>query len=182
MVPNFPHRASPSTSRLFTCTACGDSFNQKVRFLYHLLDAHATRTYDTHTILPCDKCCSAFLRNTDRSKHDACVHQKLRPYHCNAPNCSSSFFFAKDLTKHRSTVHLRHKPFPCAICKKAFGKREHMTSHVKRVHQKLRPYKCEVCDIRLASKYNLQGHLKTAAHAAAEAVASRKAELERQCL
>lgn len=179
LVANFSQRGS-SASRLLTCATCGDTFNQKVRFLYHLLKAHGTRTYETHTILPCDKCSSAFLRNTDRSKHDACVHQKLRPYHCNAPNCTSSFFFAKDLSKHRSTVHLRHKPFPCSICNKAFGKREHMTSHVKRVHQKLRPFKCEVCDIRLASKYNLQGHLKTAAHAAAEAVANQKAEEQRQ--
>lgn len=167
--------ASSSTGRTHLCTSCGETFSLKVRFLHHLLTVHNQQQFDTRTILPCAKCNSAFLRNTDRSKHDLCVHQKLRPFRCDSPNCSSSFFFAKDLSKHRSTVHLRHKPFLCSICPKAFGKREHMTSHIKRVHQKLRPFKCDVCDIRLASKYNLQGHLKTAAHAAAETLAKRDA-------
>lgn len=163
------------TSRSHNCPTCGESFSVKVRFLHHLFTVHQVRNYEARPILPCARpdCDSAFLRNTDRSKHDMCVHQKLRPHKCDVPNCTSSFFFSKDLIKHKDTVHLRHKPFNCRICFKAFGKREHMTSHVRRVHQKLRPFKCEVCDIRLASKYNLQGHLKTAAHAAAETLARR---------
>lgn len=160
-------------ARTHVCGMCKRVFNQKVKYLFHLLDAHEVDVFEGHAILPCKKCNSAFLRNTDRSKHDACVHQKLRPFVCKQKGCKSSFFFAKDLSKHESTVHLRHRPFGCTICGKKFGKREHMTSHVKRVHEKLRPYKCDVCDIRLASKYNLQGHLKTAAHAAAEAVQRR---------
>lgn len=176
-----PHNGRPRStattgSRHHVCAKCGESFSLKVRYLHHLYAVHAIRTHETRNILPCSKCNSAFLRNTDRSKHDACVHQRLRPFRCTANNCSSSFFFAKDLSKHRSTVHLRHKPFSCHLCKKAFGKREHMTSHVKRVHEKLRPFRCDVCDISLASKYNLQGHLKTAAHAAAETLTRRGEE------
>lgn len=172
------HRMITTTqvaSRSHTCPTCGENFSVKVRFLHHLFTVHQVRNYEARPILPCTRqdCDSAFLRNTDRSKHDMCVHQKLRPHKCDVTNCTSSFFFSKDLIKHKDTVHLRHKPFNCVICFKAFGKREHMTSHVRRVHQKLRPFKCEVCDIRLASKYNLQGHLKTAAHAAAETLARR---------
>lgn len=167
---------SAPTSRMHICPHCSTPFSLKVRFLHHLLTEHKVTTYDSRTILPCSKCCSAFLRNTDRSKHDLCVHERLRPFRCEANGCNSAFFFEKDLVKHRSTVHLRHKPFRCSICPKAFGKREHMTSHVKRVHHKLRPFRCDVCDIRLASKYNLQGHLKTAAHAAAESLRRRALE------
>lgn len=162
-----------NTSRCHLCERCGKSFSLKVRFLHHLLMEHNVQVFDSRTILPCHKCPSAFLRNTDRSKHDLCVHERLRPFRCSTAECNSAFFFEKDLVKHQSTVHLRHKPFRCSICPKAFGKREHMTSHVKRVHHKLRPFRCEVCDIRLASKYNLQGHLKTAAHAAAESLRRR---------
>lgn len=162
--------SSQCSSRMHVCSHCKTPFSLKVRFLHHLLTQHQIKRYDSRTILPCSKCASAFLRNTDRSKHDLCVHQRLRPFRCDVTGCESAFFFEKDLVKHRLTVHLRHKPFRCSICPKAFGKREHMTSHVKRVHHKLRPFRCDVCDIRLASKYNLQGHLKTAAHAAAESL------------
>lgn len=170
IINSSPNTEMGNSCRTHVCPHCTKPFTQKVRFLYHLLAEHGVKDYESRNILPCSNCSAAFLRNTDRSKHDLCVHQRLRPYKCAVENCNSAFFFEKDLTKHRSTVHLRHKPFRCSICPKAFGKREHMTSHVKRVHHKLRPFRCDVCDIRLASKYNLQGHLKTAAHAAAESL------------
>ena len=163
----------PASRRSQTCKECNQTFPLKVRYLHHLVTAHGITHYESKQILLCPRCPSAFLRNTDRSKHNSCVHEKVRPFSCTEPNCTSSFFFQKDLIKHKNTVHLRHKPYVCQLCDKAFGKREHMTSHVKRVHQKLRPFKCTICDIRLASKYNLQGHLKTAAHAAAERLANK---------
>lgn len=151
------------------CSRCASCFTQKVRFLHHLRAQHGVREYENREILPCPTCPAAFLRNTDRVKHVACVHEKSRPHACKVAGCGSAFFFAKDLAKHNSTVHLRHRPYACKTCDKHFGKREHMTSHVKRVHEQLRPFKCDVCGIKLASKYNLQGHLKTNSHAQAMA-------------
>eukprot|EP00178_Gracilaria_changii_P021270 TRINITY_DN63283_c0_g1_i1.p1 TRINITY_DN63283_c0_g1~~TRINITY_DN63283_c0_g1_i1.p1 ORF type:complete len:245 (+),score=33.20 TRINITY_DN63283_c0_g1_i1:787-1521(+) len=155
---------SPANSRIRVCEKCGVVFSRKVKFLHHLYVEHSIRQHEGRNIIPCSECPSAFLRNTDRSKHVQCVHSRLRPFPCPREECSSSFFFAKDLNKHINTVHLRQKPYRCEQCGRSFGKREHMTSHVKRVHQRLRPFKCEVCNILLASKYNLEGHFNTVSH------------------
>lgn len=161
--PQFSH----VVQGLHECPQCGQCFSQKVRFLHHRYAVHGVRTHSGRAILPCDKCNSAFLRKTDRTKHTACVHERRRPFKCREGTCTSAFFFSKDLLKHHSTVHERCKPFACTLCDSKFGKREHMTSHIRRVHEKRKPFGCDICNIRLASKYNLQGHLRTASHASA---------------
>ena len=146
------------------CPECSSGFAQKLRLLHHLHKVHGVAEYGNKKIIACDRCDSAFLRNTDLKKHLACVHEKRRPHACTYKDCQSRFFFAKDLKKHISTVHERNKPYACPKCGQKFGKREHMTSHVRRVHEKLKPFRCRVCKVPLASKYNLQGHLKTYSH------------------
>lgn len=111
----------------------------------------------------CSQCGKVLYDRHCLRRHEAAVHQGLRPHPC--PHCSRGFAGRTDLAAHISSVHQRNKSFVCEVCgtalsslkalqvhslihagpdtkqqacplcTKTFRHRNTLTKHVARVHQ-----------------------------------------------
>eukprot|EP01108_Squamamoeba_japonica_P004006 TRINITY_DN31_c0_g1_i1.p2 TRINITY_DN31_c0_g1~~TRINITY_DN31_c0_g1_i1.p2 ORF type:complete len:315 (-),score=79.87 TRINITY_DN31_c0_g1_i1:55-999(-) len=83
---------------------------------------------------PCSMCNKTFTRQTNRRRHELCVHADERRFDC--ASCDRAFKRKRDLVGHVNAVHKKFLPFKCQIeeCGRTFARREQLRQHQRRSH------------------------------------------------
>lgn len=97
---------------------------------------------------PCDRCGTAFKKNSNLVKHIKLVHLGERNFPCTEEGCGRLFGQKSNLNSHIKAVHLGEKPFICSEpdCGRRFSQKSGLKAHIKTVHNGERPYVCEDCE------------------------------------
>ncbi|XP_075703692.1 uncharacterized protein LOC142689481 [Rhinoderma darwinii] len=109
--------------RVFPCSVCGKSFNQKHTLINHLRIHSGERPY------ACPVCGKSFIQKQHLTKHVR-LHTGERPYSCQ--ECGRSFSLKHNLTTHQR-IHTGERPYACSQCGKSFNRRGILRSH-ERIH------------------------------------------------
>ncbi|XP_056409130.1 zinc finger protein 850-like [Hyla sarda] len=118
-----PKHVNGGQGRVFPCSVCGKSFNQKHTLINHLRIHSGERPY------PCPVCGKSFIQKQHLTKHVR-LHTGERPYSCQ--ECGRSFSLKHNLTTHQR-IHTGERPYPCNHCGKRFNRRGILLSH-ERIH------------------------------------------------
>ncbi|XP_040287696.1 zinc finger protein 260-like [Bufo bufo] len=117
------HVHNGSQGRVFPCSVCGKSFNQKHTLINHLRIHSGERPYS------CSVCGKSFIQKQHLTKHVR-LHTGERPYSCQ--ECGRSFSLKHNLTTHQR-IHTGERPYACKQCGKRFNRRGILRSH-ERIH------------------------------------------------
>ncbi|KAM3918070.1 uncharacterized protein RB166_013020 [Leptodactylus fuscus] len=154
------------TSNVYTCSECGDCFEERSVFLVHKATHTEERnsarslTPSRHLGVQTGEHASSRLRHR---KHVAYTSDKImakrtqtepKAYTCK--ECGKSFTQNASLIVHRRT-HTGERPHTCKICLKSFISGSYLVMH-QRVHTGERPYVCNDCGKRFISSSNLIIH------------------------
>lgn len=110
--------------------------------------------------LVCEACGKSFKKPIDLRRHSDAVHQKKRPYKCNAAECNKSFSLKCTLNRHEATHAEDRKLVACNLCSKQLSSKSSLSLH-QRIHGNLKPHKCQECSSTFRTSGNLKSHLKT---------------------
>ncbi|XP_075699570.1 uncharacterized protein LOC142664385 [Rhinoderma darwinii] len=160
---------SDLTSNLYTCSECGDCFEERSVFLVHKATHNEERnsikhdrslTPTRHHRVQTGEHAGSRLRHR---KHVTYTSDKIiakrtltepKSYICK--ECGKSFTQNASLIVHRRT-HTGERPHTCKICSKSFISGSYLVMH-QRVHTGERPYVCNDCGKRFISSSNLIIH------------------------
>lgn len=99
------------------------------------------------TVPECRQCGFHFDSFDVLSEHNEAVHSVFT-----CPHCHKTFTSRSNLERH-ARLHTGFKPYICAICQKAFSRKDHLSNHSAK-----HAYKCGNCNKRYADKPNLATH------------------------
>lgn len=99
------------------------------------------------TVPECRQCGFTFDNFEVLSEHNEAVHSVFTCQHCH-----KTFTSRSNLERH-ARLHTGFKPYVCAICQKAFSRKDHLSNHSAK-----HAYKCGHCNKRYADKTNLATH------------------------
>ncbi|XP_011180274.1 uncharacterized protein LOC105210820 [Zeugodacus cucurbitae] len=85
-------------------------------------------------------------------KHKHRSTDAMRDYAC--PLCAKVFASANRLSQHRIT-HSDQRRHQCALCERAYKRRNGLMQHVRAFHLKLKPHQCVVCQRAYALKSDM---------------------------
>lgn len=123
------------TTRLYSCSECGQSFGMLVELQIH--KSH-------HVIKPppvaCDLCGKG-LAPTPALTRPRRTHVRPKTRRC--PSCEKDFVPPSGLEQHKRS-HTCELPHSCTTCPKAFISSSHLALHL-RSHSAERKFKCNVC-------------------------------------
>ena len=106
-----------------------------------------TPTMPVPTTPECKACGFTFENFDVLSEHNEAVHSVFT---CNS--CYKTFTSRSNLERH-SRLHTGFKPYVCAICQKAFSRKDHLSNHAAK-----HAFKCATCNKRFADKKTLATH------------------------
>lgn len=167
-------------NRPYPCVVCPKKFRTKSDYAIHKLYVH---DLEGRKLFGCGSCGLSFMTQTQRERHEKCVHLRQNATTCKI--CHKSFSSKTYLKYHQKAVHQKLKELPCAICKVsfkwAFQLMDHANSahnpceakakvvcescdnglvaHMKNGHLKLKPFTCKVCQKSFSYKLDLIGHM-----------------------
>lgn len=75
----------------------------------------------------CPECGKVLYDSYCLRRHEAAVHQKLRPFPCHT--CAKSFFSRRDLAAHVGAVHQPEKNWVCEVCGAALSSLKALQAH-----------------------------------------------------
>ncbi|KAF2360129.1 Zinc finger C2H2-type [Trinorchestia longiramus] len=84
--------------------------------------------------------------NPDQAQTFECTH-------CQAKLANSNL-----LRRHVEDLHKQMRKHVCALCSKAFKRKEHLERHV-RIHTGCKPFECSICLTKFTQKEHLKGHI-----------------------
>ncbi|XP_056401299.1 zinc finger protein 250-like [Hyla sarda] len=155
------------TPKVYTCSECGDCFEERTAFLVHKAVHAEERNSSKHDRTPTrhhgvheGEHAGSRLRHR---KHVTYNPDKImakrtqtepKAYICK--ECGKSFTQNASLIVHRRT-HTGERPHTCKVCLKSFISGSYLVMH-QRVHTGERPYVCNDCGKRFISSSNLIIH------------------------
>ncbi|XP_066464770.1 zinc finger protein 329-like isoform X2 [Eleutherodactylus coqui] len=160
---------SDATSNVYTCSECGDCFEERTVFFVHKAAHTEERNSITHDRSMSTTRLHGVQTGEDSSsrlrhrKHvtytlDKAMAKRIPPepkaYICK--ECGKSFTQNASLIVHRRT-HTGERPHTCQVCLKSFISGSYLVMH-QRVHTGERPYVCNDCGKRFISSSNLIIH------------------------
>ena len=95
----------------------------------------------------CRQCGFSFESFEVLSEHNEAVHSVFTCQHCH-----KTFTSRSNLERH-ARLHTGFKPYVCAICQKAFSRKDHLSNHSAK-----HAYKCGNCNKRYTDKASLASH------------------------
>lgn len=138
--------------KVFQCTFCNKSFNQKNTFQNHLR-SHGKEGEDPYQ---CNFCGKSFAVPARLTRHYR-THTGEKPYQCEY--CKKSFSVKENLSVHRR-IHTKERPYKCDICERAFEHSGKLHRHM-RIHTGERPHKCGICSKTFIQSGQLVIHMRT---------------------
>lgn len=138
--------------KLFQCTFCSKSFDQKNTFQNHLR-THGKEGEDPYQ---CNFCGKSFAVPARLTRHYR-THTGEKPYQCEY--CKKSFSVKENLSVHRR-IHTKERPYKCDICERAFEHSGKLHRHM-RIHTGERPHKCAICSKTFIQSGQLVIHMRT---------------------
>ncbi|XP_046407888.1 zinc finger protein 585B-like [Ischnura elegans] len=158
-------RVRSEERRSFRCSDCGEEFNNKQKYTYHVSTAHSEKRY------LCEICGQVFVSKRGFSKH-AVIHSGLRPYMCNL--CGKTYMRSDHLKGHlrshskdtrgkdtrgKDIPNTLDRPFTCTECGRGFTRKDGLRAHTKAVHLGVKNLKCGYCGKAFNQKSTLDGHV-----------------------
>uniref|UniRef100_A0A096LV76 Histone-lysine N-methyltransferase PRDM9-like n=1 Tax=Poecilia formosa TaxID=48698 RepID=A0A096LV76_POEFO len=107
--------------------------------------------------LDCSVCGKSFTNEAHLKKHEAAVHEKLRPYVCSV--CLKCFGQYNDLARHLQSHH-NSKLLNCGQCSAAFWKSSLLRRHTQMAHGRAKSFRCNSCDKAFSTSAKLRQHQK----------------------
>ncbi|XP_069511462.1 zinc finger protein interacting with ribonucleoprotein K-like isoform X2 [Ambystoma mexicanum] len=107
--------------RLYPCTECERSYDQKVELIRHFRTHTGARPY------ACTECKKSFFKKGDFTRHRR-THTGEKPYLCT--DCHKSFNRKGNLDQHKILIHSGVRPFKCNECDKSFSRQCHLNKHM----------------------------------------------------
>lgn len=147
-------------NRPYPCVVCPKKFRTKSNYANHKLYVH---DLEGRKLFGCGSCGLSFMTQTQRERHEKCVHLRQNATTCEI--CHKSFSSKTYLNYHQKAVHQKLKEFTSAICKVSFKWAFQLMDHPNSAHDPCgakAKFVCETCDKSFPNKGGLVAHMKNA--------------------
>jgi len=160
IAPNSCSRKLGKTNGIFSCTICGQEFDNFRKMKDHeiLHDRWASSSFSTLD-KQCPLCFKSYTTNHNMRRHYETVHAKKTEFKC--PTCGREFGLKFNLTTHVRTVHEQVRAHTCPECGVSFGASQALKRHREAIHLGIRMYKCDWddCIYAATTKVALDDHI-----------------------
>lgn len=116
-------------NRPYPCVVCPMKFRTKSDYANHILYVH---DLEGRKLFGCGSCGLSFMTQTQRERHDKCVHLRQNATTCEI--CHKSFSSKTYLKYYQKALLQKLKEFTCAICKVSFKWAFQLMDHANSAH------------------------------------------------